>query len=157
MNALLRILSAASAIALLGAAPVEKSAWTVTHLAGKACRLDADKATLSDGYQTTSALVQVTPSEVRVVSESVFDPGKEDIVIQVDKKDPVKFDGVGEGNKTALFKTQAPLLIDQFKAGLKARVQLRFWPTWPETGTHSVEVSLIGFTKAWEEMQESCH
>ena len=56
-----------------------------------------------------------------------------------------------------MYKRQAPLLIDQFKAGLKARVQLRFWPTWPETGTHSVEVSLIGFTKAWEEMQESCH
>jgi hypothetical protein len=157
MKPLLRILSTASAVALLGAAPVEKSAWTVTHLAGKACRLDADKATLSDGYQTTSALVQVSPTEVRVVSESVFDPGKEDLLIQVDKKDPVKSDGLGEGNKTVIFKTQAPLLIEQFKAGLRARVQLRFWPSWPETGNHSVEVSLIGFTKAWDEMQESCH
>jgi len=27
-------------------------------------------------------------------------------------------------------------------------VQLRFWPTWPETGTHSVSFSLMGFTKA---------
>ena len=157
MNALLRILGIASGFALLGAAPVEKSAWTVTHLAGKACRLDADKATLSDGYQTTTALVQVSPTEVRVVSESVFDPGKEDLLVQVDKKDPVKADGLAEGNKTVVFKTQAPLLIEQFKAGLRARVQLRFWPSWPETGNHSVEVSLIGFTRAWDEMQASCH
>jgi hypothetical protein len=35
-------------------------------------------------------------------------------------------------------------------------VTLRFWPTWPETGTHAIEVSLIGFTKAWDEMQASC-
>ena len=157
MNALLRILGIASGFALLGAAPVEKSAWTVTHLAGKACRLDADKASLSDGYQTTSALVQVSPTEVRVISESVFDPGKEDLLVQVDKKDAVKADGLAEGNKTVVFKTQAPLLIEQFKAGLRARVQLRFWPSWPETGNHSVEISLIGFTRAWDEMQASCH
>ena len=157
MNALLRILGIASGFALLGAAPVEKSAWTVTHLAGKACRLDADKASLSDGYQTTSALVQVSPTEVRVISESMFDPGKEDLLVQVDKKDPVKADGLAEGSKTVVFKTQAPLLIEQFKAGLRARVQLRFWPSWPETGNHSVEISLIGFTRAWDEMQASCH
>ena len=157
MNVLLRILGIASGFALLGAAPVEKSAWTVTHLAGKACRLDADKASLSDGYQTTSALVQVSPTEVRVISESVFDAGKDELLIQVDKKDAVKADGLAEGNKTVVFKTQAPLLIEQFKAGLRARVQLRFWPSWPETGNHSVEISLIGFTRAWDEMQQSCH
>ena len=33
---------------------------------------------------------------------------------------------------------------------------LRFWPTWPETGTHAVVLSLIGFTRAWDEMQASC-
>jgi hypothetical protein len=50
----------------------------------------------------------------------------------------------------------AGTLIAQFKRGLRADVTMRFWPTWPETGTHSVEVSLIGFTKAWDDMQASC-
>jgi hypothetical protein len=27
------------------------------------------------------------------------------------------------------------------------QVQLRFWPTWPKTGTHSATFSLIGFTR----------
>ncbi len=48
------------------------------------------------------------------------------------------------------------LASTEFKAGLKAQVTLRFWPTWPETGTHSIVVSLLGFTRAWDEMQASC-
>jgi hypothetical protein len=31
-------------------------------------------------------------------------------------------------------------------------VQLRFWPTWPATGTHSVTFSLIGFTRAYAQL-----
>jgi hypothetical protein len=31
-------------------------------------------------------------------------------------------------------------------------VRLRFWPTWPATGTHSATFSLIGFTRAYEQL-----
>lgn len=122
---------------------------------GGGCRLDSEKASLSDGYQTTSVQVRVTPTELRVVSESAFDESKRDLLVAVDKNEAVKADGL-DGAKAVVFKTGAASLVAQFKAGLKARVQLRFWPTWPETGTHSVVVSLIGFTKAWDEMQASC-
>ncbi len=119
------------------------------------CRLDSEKASLSDGYQTTSVQVRVTPTELRVVSESTFDESKRDLLIAVDKNEAVKADGL-DGAKAVVFKTGVASLVAQFKGGLKARVQLRFWPSWPETGTHSVVVSLIGFTKAWDEMQASC-
>jgi hypothetical protein len=147
----------ALSVVLLAAAPAaEKDAWTVTKLPGGGCRLDSDKGALSDGYQNTSVQVRVTPTEVRVVSESTFDESKKDLAIQVDKQDAVKADGL-DGAKVVVFTgPAASMLIAQFKAGLKANVTLRFWPTWPETGTHSVVVSLIGFTRAWDEMQASC-
>jgi hypothetical protein len=145
----------ALSVGLLGAAPSEKDVWTLTKAQGS-CRLDADKGSLSDGYQKTSAQVRVTATEVRVVSESTFDDTKGDLQIQVDKNEAVKADGL-DGPKTVIFKgAAAASLVTQFKAGLKANVTLRFWPTWPETGTHSVVVSLIGFTKSWDEMQASC-
>jgi hypothetical protein len=146
----------ALSVGLLGAAPPEKDAWTLTKVQGGGCRLDTDKASLSDGYQTTSVQVRVSASEVRVVSESTFDDTKGGLQIQVDKNEAVKADGL-DGAKAVVFKgPSAASLITQFKAGLKANVTLRFWPTWPETGTHSVVVSLIGFTRAWDDMQASC-
>ena len=91
-----------------------------------------------------------------MLSESTFDDSKGDLSIQVDKQEAVKADAL-DGAKAVVFKgPAAATLIAQFKAGLKANVTLRFWPTWPETGTHSVVVSLIGFTKAWDEMQATC-
>jgi hypothetical protein len=147
---------AALSVGLSGAAPPEKDAWTLTKVQGGGCRLDSDKGTLTDGYQKTNAQIRVTPTEVRVVSESTFDDSKGDLSIQVDRQEAVKADAL-DGAKVVVFKgPAASTLIAQFKAGLKANVTLRFWPTWPETGTHSVVMSLIGFTRAWEEMQASC-
>jgi len=146
----------ALSVGLLGAAPPEKDAWTLTKIQGGGCRLDSDKGALSDGYQKTSLQLRVTATEVRVVSESTFDDSKGDLRIQVDKQDAIKADGL-DGPKTVVFKgASAGPLIGQFKAGLKADVSMRLWPTWPETGTHSLVVSLIGFTRAWDEMQASC-
>ncbi|RPH69368.1 MAG: hypothetical protein EHM78_15485 [Myxococcaceae bacterium] len=146
----------ALSVGLAGAAPAEKDAWTLTKVQGGGCRLDSEKGSLSDGYQKTTSQVRVTPTEVRVLSESTFDDSKGDLSIQVDKQEAVKADAL-DGAKAVVFKgPAAAMLIAQFKAGLKANVTLRFWPTWPETGTHSVVVSLIGFTKAWDEMQATC-
>jgi hypothetical protein len=157
MHVSLPMLVPMAVLALAAPKPAElPSAWKVKHLEGTACRLESEKVTLSDGYQTTSVQLLVTATEVTAVSESTFDGSGGDLLIQVDRQDPVKADGLS-GDKTVLFKSGVNTLIAEFKPGLKARVQLRFWPTWPETGSHSAMVSLIGFTKAWEEMSESCH
>lgn len=155
MGSTLRWLAMVVSLSLLGAAAPEKGTWTLTKVEGGGCRLDSEKASLSDGYQTTTAQIRVSPTEVRVVSESTFDGSKGDLLIEVDKNEAVKSDGL-DGLRAVVFRTGTGTLVGQFKAGLKARVQLRFWPTWPETGTHSVVVSLIGFTKAWDDMQASC-
>ena len=156
-----RTLQRASLLLLLGAAPPEPvSTWhvqRVTEGGSMKCRIDSDKVTVYDGYQKVTAQLLVTANNaVQVVSESTFDAGSGDIGVQVDKNAFVKSDKLG-GDKLVVFEAAAPTLIPQFKAGLRARVQLRFWPTWPVTGTHDADFSLIGFTKAYEEMVGTCH
>ena len=121
------------------------------------CRIESEKAPVKDGYQeVTAQLVVPAGGGVLIVSESTFDAGSGDIGIQVDKNTFVKADKL-VGDKSVLFETSAAILVAQFKAGLSARAQLRFWPTWPVTGTHDAVFSLIGFTKAYEEMVGNCH
>jgi hypothetical protein len=54
-------------------------------------------------------------------------------------------------DKQAVFSSNYGNVVQLFRAGKEVSVQLRFWPTWPATGTHSATFSLIGFTKAYEE------
>ena len=97
----------ALSVALVGAAPPpEKDAWTLTKGQGGGCRLDSDKGALSDGYQNTSVQVRVTPTEVRVVSESTFDDSKKDLRVQVDRQEEVKADAL-DGAKAVVFKGAA--------------------------------------------------
>jgi hypothetical protein len=156
-----RTLQLAALPFLLGAAPPEPvSTWhvqRVTEAGTVKCRIESEKATVYDGYQKVTAQLTVTANNVvQVVSESTFDGGSGDIGVQVDKDAFVKLDKLA-GDKMVVFDTAAAVLIPQFKAGLRARVQLRFWPTWPVTGTHDADISLIGFTKAYEDMAASCH
>ena len=145
---------------LLGAAPPEPvSAWHVQRVTEGTvlkCRIESDKVPVNDGYQKSTVHLVVTGDVVQIVSESVFDAGSGDIGVQVDKNAFVKVEKLA-GDKAAVFDAAtASTLIPQFKAGLRARAQLRFWPTWPVTGTHDADISLIGFTKAYEEMVGNC-
>lgn len=156
-----RTLQLAPLLLLVGAAPPEPvSAWHVqrtTEGGAVKCRIESEKVPINDGYQNVTAQIIVTSNNiVQIVSDSIYDAGAGDIGVQVDKNAFVKLDKLA-GEKTAVFEASAPTLIPQFKAGLRARLQLRFWPTWPVTGTHDAEVSLIGFTKAYEEMVGNCH
>src|SRR5207249_4111831 len=103
----------------------------------------SDRQELPDGYQKTWAQIVVDRQVVRVTSASQLDPGDGDIGLVVDDGQFIKVDEVVD-SRTALFRTQYNLLIEDFRRGLKVRVQLRFWPTWPKTSTHSATFSLIG-------------
>jgi hypothetical protein len=110
------------------------------------CSIVSDRQELPDGYQKTWAQIVVDRQVVRVTSASQLDPGDGDIGLVVDDGQFIKVDEVVD-SRTALFRTQYNLLVEDFRRGLKVRVQLRFWPTWPKTSTHSATFSLIGFTR----------
>ncbi|HEX2501390.1 MAG TPA: hypothetical protein VHO73_08005 [Methylomirabilota bacterium] len=118
---------------------------------GNRCIVESTRQPLPDGYQTTTAYVTVDSRSVVVTSGSNLDASFSDIGLVVDQEPLVPMDRLG-GTKTALFDTKYGRLVELFKAGARLRVQLRFWPEWPATGTHSATFSLIGFTKAYGEL-----
>ena len=128
--------------------PAGTAAGWEAKSAGTGCVLESSVEELGDGYQKTTARILVNDKTVTVVSPSVLDPGFKDIGIAVDQEPLVLVDRLGD-QRTAVFESEYANLVEQFKRGLKARVQLRFWPTWPATGTHSATFSLIGFTRAY--------
>jgi hypothetical protein len=136
--------------------PAAAEDWTVksvprTDGSGTRCRLESGRQALSDGYQTTTAYLTVDGRSVAVSTASNLDPGQGDIGLAVDEDALVPMDKLA-GPKTALFDSRHAHLVERFKAGLRVRVQLRFWPEWPATGTHAATFSLIGFTKAYGEL-----
>jgi hypothetical protein len=147
-----RRLAAAALLAgaLAGPAPAVAQ-WTlrvepVTGGTAGRCAMVSERQELPDGYQKTWAQIVVDRQVVRVTSASQLDPGDGDIGLVVDDGTFIRIDEVVD-SRTALFRTQYDLLVEEFKRGVKARVQLRFWPTWPKTGTHAATFSLIGFTR----------
>jgi hypothetical protein len=117
------------------------------------CILESEKKEIFDGYQNITFYIVVDGASVAVKSASVLDPGFADIGVKVDKDAFIAMDKVIQ-DKTASFDSNYAVIVEEFKRGLKANVQLRFWPTWPVTGTHSATLSLIGFTKGFTEMSD---
>jgi hypothetical protein len=143
---------AVTAVLLLAASPATAAAeWTLKS--GTSCVLESSPASLPDGYQTTTARVSVDAKTVSVSTLSVLDPGFKDIGIAVDEEALIPMDRLAD-SRTAVFESRYGALVEQFKRGLRARLQLRFWPTWPATGTHDATVSLIGFTKGYAGLTE---
>lgn len=144
------VLAALALVADPGSGAAE---WTVTLVAGVGCVLESTPATLSDGYQPTTARIRVGRKTVSISSASVMDAGFNDIGIVVDQQDLLPADRLADA-RTAVFESHYGTLVDQFKRGARARLQLRFWPTWPVTGTHDATVSLIGFTRAYARLED---
>jgi hypothetical protein len=121
--------------------------WVVKPGAAGGCALESSAEPVPDGYQATTARIRFDGKTVSIVSPSVFDGGSNDIGIAVDADPFVPMDRLADP-RTVVFEKPYAELVEQFKRGLTARVQLRFWPTWPATGTHSATFGLIGFTRA---------
>jgi hypothetical protein len=150
-----RFSAALVSVLLVSSPPLVGAEWMVTPAPapGSGCILESSPEALSDGYQTTSARIRVDGKTVSVLSKSVFDGGFNDIGVAVDQDAMIPMDRLADP-RTALFQSRYGLLVEQFKRGVKARVVLRFWPTWPATGTHDAVFSLIGFTRAYARMEE---
>jgi hypothetical protein len=117
------------------------------------CMLESTTKTINDGYQETEIVLRVDDKTLQVATRSNIDPSKDDISVQVDKKEPIKMDKVYL-DQNAIFEREIATIIKQFKEGLRATFTLRFWPTYPDTGQKTVTFSLIGFTKAYGDLPD---
>jgi hypothetical protein len=145
-----------AALALLLPAGGVHAAWTIKRTVDAAprqarCYLESTPMTVSDGYQDIQAAIIVRANAVLIHTESPLDASLADIGMQVDTQTFLPMDEVAD-RKIAVFTSQYSRLIEQFKQGARVRAQLRFWPTWPVTGTHTAIFSLSGFSKAYAAM-----
>jgi hypothetical protein len=130
--------------------------WTLQRISNATgsemhCHLQSDIRSVSDGYQETHVSILVQADAVLVKTAATLDASFSDIGMQIDKHAFLPMDDVYL-NKIARFASHYDAIINQFRKGYTVSVQLRFWPTWPAMGSHSVSFNLIGFSKAYAEM-----
>jgi|SRR5437667_3193547 len=145
------VVKALIVVVATAAAATAPAAANATEWAVKQCVLESSPQPLSDGYQQTTVYFAVTPRSVALVSAAPLDAGTSELGLKVDSEPFVGVDRV-DGDRKALFDANYERVVAQFKAGTQVKVQLRFWPTWPATGTHATTLSLIGFTRAYGEL-----
>lgn len=117
------------------------------------CMLESVKKVLNDGYQDTEMVLRVDERALLVVTKSNIDAGKGDIGFQVDDREFIAMDRVYL-EQNIVFEKDIAKIIEQFKKGVKAKFTLRFWPTYPDTGSKTLTFSLIGFTKAYGDLAD---
>jgi hypothetical protein len=154
MTAVARAIAMMCSLVLLAAQPGGSAAEWARAPEASGCAIESSPESVADGYQTTTARIRVDRKAVLVSSPSALDAGFSDIGIAVDGEPMISMDRLGNP-RTAVFESRYATMVEQFKRGARGRVQLRFWPTWPATGTHSAEFSLMGFTRAYAEL-ENC-
>jgi len=132
-----------------------QAGWTVADdVPGKTgCVLETEEISLFDGYSDTRIRLSVADGVLRVRTESNIDYSFDDVGLAVDGRDFIPADAVVD-EKDVLFSSGMETLIDQFIHGRAVTVYLRFWPTYPATQRYEARISLIGFTRAYNDYQD---
>ena len=133
-----------------------KAQWSVEHLPAasgaaplRQCRMVTPWQSLFDGYQTTQVRLVLDDARLELQSRAPLDSEQGDITLQVDAEAPVASDAL-PSERVAAFTSARDHLVRQFIPGKAVRIRARFWPTWPQTAVQSADVSLMGFTRAFE-------
>ncbi len=115
------------------------------------CLLRSDAVTTPDGYGETPVILWLDGRRLVASAESHVDATFADIRLTVDAEPSLHVDRIAR-DILLLFEQSYAALVRRFKAGREARLEVRFWPTWPATRSFTVIFSLRGFTKAHVEL-----
>lgn len=112
------------------------------------CVLHAEVPQVDDGYSETLVRLELGVTAFHVFTDSNLDTTLGPLGLTVDGGDFIAADRVESGTNL-VFENALNDIVRKFKRGSVARLILRFWPTWPQTGEKTVEISLKGFTRAY--------
>ena len=142
-------------IALMLAPAAASADWAVRQATAGSpgCVLETADITVHDGYQDTWVRLNINDERLLVMTDSNIDAGFGDTALQVDGNAVIPVDAVAD-EKNLRFHSDMAAIIEQFRKGNKARVYLRFWPTYPVTQRYEAVFSLAGFTRTWNGYME---
>ncbi|MCB1774510.1 MAG: hypothetical protein KDI88_12905 [Gammaproteobacteria bacterium] len=122
--------------------------WLTRSAGADGCILFAEVPEVDDGYSLTPVRVEIIGSRLTVLTESNIDTTLGPLGLSVDGGTFMQADRVESGTNL-VFEDQVQEMVQAFIRGSNARLTLRFWPTWPQTGDKQVDFSLKGFTQAY--------
>ena len=120
------------------------------------CLISSDPQSTPDGYDTTPVSLVFNGAGLLVITESELDPSFVDLQLVIDKNPPIRSLQIVHNKMVLVFDQDVPDLVRQLRTGRQAVVYLRFWPTWPVTGSFAVPFSLAGFNKALDALNHQC-
>lgn len=139
---------------LVGAASAVPDAWRGADPQGDGdsrCGVQSEAQRISDGYDETTVRLVLDQGSLLVIADSNFDFHTVPLGLMVDGGEFIAADRM-EKNARLVFEKNIAQITKQFIAGNRARLRLRFWPTWPETGDKFAEFSLKGFSRAFSQL-----
>lgn len=138
-----------------------RAAWTVVLKPDpltrqSRCLALSEVRVTPDGYDSTPVTLVFNGVSLLAVTESELDPSFSDLKLVVDKEPPLFSQKLAHKNMTLVFDQDLPRLIQMLRTGRQAMVYLRFWPTWPVTESFAVPFNLLGFSKAFDALNQPC-
>lgn len=112
------------------------------------CLLESEMQMVHDGQTKTPIRIVFNGQVFIVTTRSNIDLTYPDVGLSVDALPMHPIDRLHKATH-AVFESNAEKLRLQFSKGLKAKVALGFWPTWPKTETKVATYSLLGFQTAY--------
>jgi len=116
------------------------------------CVLESNKIDFYDGYDNTGLAFRVVNDELYLLTHSNIDMSFKDVGVQVGNNTFLHAEKI-VGEQNVIFKKELPTLIAQLRKTREARIQLRFWPTYPATQAYSEVVNLEGFLTGYDQYQ----
>lgn len=156
-----RWLAALAVCSGLWAAGPAQAAWTAALQPDPLtrqprCLISSDPQSTSDGYDKTPVFLVFNGASLLVVTESELDASFADLQLVIDKNPPIRSAQIARTKMILAFDQDLPDLVRQLRTGRQAVVYLRFWPTWPATGSFAVPFNLAGFSKALDALNHNC-
>ena len=136
---------------LVGTAGALADAWQGADPQGDGdsrCMVQSEVQRINDGYDETLVHLVLDQRSLLVIADSTFDFDTVPLGLTVDGGEFIAADRI-EKDTRLVFEKDIARITEQFVSGNRARLRLRFWPTWPETGDKFVEFSLKGFSRAF--------
>ena len=113
-----------------------------------ACLMVSSSQLINDGQSSTKVHLVYNGQVFIAKTKSNIDLSYDALGLQIDGQNFFNIDRL-HNKSNVVFESQADEIREEFINGLKAKLTLGFWPSWPKTSSFSTNFDLRGFTESY--------